>query len=100
MLKSFSLLLQKSFSANFQLILDVIFLIKQVEIYQRTEPKLKIKSKDRIFFSRMMDGFLIGRKECSLLKRRLKLNGIKQLLSFTGDGSLNIKEEGQKLAGK
>jgi putative transposase len=55
MLKSLSLFFRKSFTTNFKLKLEVIFLIKQLEIYQRSDPKLKIRRTDRMFFSLMMD---------------------------------------------
>src|ERR1035438_10218663 len=55
MLKSLLLFLRKSFTTNLQLKLEIIFLTKQLEIYQRTDPKLKISRIDRMFFSLMMD---------------------------------------------
>ena len=55
MLKSLFLLFRKSIKTKTQLILENIFLHKQLEIYQRTDPKLKIKKTDRMFFSLMMD---------------------------------------------
>jgi transposase InsO family protein len=53
MLKSLFQLFCKSFSTNFQLKLEVIYLTKQLEIYQRNDPKLKISGTDRMFFSFM-----------------------------------------------
>jgi hypothetical protein len=47
MLKSLFLLFRKSIKTKTQLILENIFLHKQLEIYQRTDPKLKIKRTDR-----------------------------------------------------
>src|ERR1035437_5742672 len=55
MLKSLLLFFRKSFTTNLQLKLEIIFLTKQLEIYQRTDPKLKIHRIDRMFFSLMMD---------------------------------------------
>src|ERR1035438_10353281 len=55
MLKSLLLFLRKSFTTNLQLKLEIIFLTKQLEIYQRTDPKLKIHRIDYMFFSLMMD---------------------------------------------
>jgi putative transposase len=55
MLKSLLLFFRKSFTTNLQLKLEVIFLAKQLEIYQRTDPKLKINRTDRMFFSLMKD---------------------------------------------
>src|ERR1035438_2371528 len=55
MLKSLLLFLRKSFTTNLQLKLEIIFLTKQLEIYQRTDPKLKIHRIDCMFFSLMMD---------------------------------------------
>jgi len=55
MLKSLSLLFRRSFKTKIQLLLEVIMLAKQLEIYQRTDPKLNIKRTDRMFFSLMMD---------------------------------------------
>ena len=55
MFKSLFLFLRKLFSAKTQLILENIFLHKQLEIYQRTDTKLNIKRTDRMFFSLMMD---------------------------------------------
>jgi hypothetical protein len=49
------LFFRKSFITNLQLKLEVIFLTKQLEIYQRTDPKLKIKGTDRIFLSILKD---------------------------------------------
>ena len=49
MLKSLFLLLQNLVTTKTQLILENIFLHKQLEIYQRTDPKLNIKRTDRMF---------------------------------------------------
>jgi putative transposase len=55
MLKSLLLFFQKSFTTKTQLILENIFLAKQLEIYQRADPKLNINRTDRIFFNLMKD---------------------------------------------
>ena len=54
MIKSILLFFRKSFTANLQLKLEVIILTKQLEIYQRTDPKLKLKRTDRMFFTFIM----------------------------------------------
>jgi len=51
MLKSLLLFILQSFKTNCQLKLEVIILTKQIEILQRTNPKLKIKNTDRLVFS-------------------------------------------------
>jgi transposase InsO family protein len=43
------------FKTKIQLLLEIAMLAKQLEIYQRTDPKLNIKRTDRMFFSLMMD---------------------------------------------
>jgi putative transposase len=55
MLKSLYLIIKLSFKNKIQLLLEVIMLTKQLEIYKRTDPKLKISRIDRMFFSLMMD---------------------------------------------
>src|ERR1035437_7086749 len=55
MLKSLYLVIKKSFKTKIQLLLEIAMLAKQLEIYQRTDPKLKIKRTDRMFFSLIMD---------------------------------------------
>jgi hypothetical protein len=55
MVKSLLLFLQETFKTNTQLKLEILFLTKQIEILQRTSPKIKIKITDRIFFSLMKD---------------------------------------------
>ena len=62
MFRSLFLFLFRSIKTNTQLKLEVIFLTKQLEIYQRTDPKLKIKASDRFFFS-LMKVLLSGWKE-------------------------------------
>lgn len=48
MLKSFLLFFRKLITTKTQLILENIFLRKQLDIYQRTDPKLNIKLVNRI----------------------------------------------------
>ena len=55
MFKSLLLFFRKSITSNLQLKLEIVFLTKQLEIYQRTDPKLKINRTDRIFFSILKD---------------------------------------------
>ena len=55
MFKSLLLFFIKSFTTNLQLKLEIIFLTKQLEIYQRSDPKLKINRSDRMIFSLMKD---------------------------------------------
>ena len=55
MLKSLLLFFRNSFTTKTQMILENLFLTKQLEIYQRTDPKLKIKRTDRMFFGLMKD---------------------------------------------
>src|ERR1017187_4202935 len=55
MLKTLYLIIKLSFKNKIQLLLEVIMLTKQLEIYKRTDPKLKISRIDRMFFSLMMD---------------------------------------------
>ena len=43
------------FKTKIQLLLEIAMLAKQLEIYQRTDPKLKIKRSARMFFSLIMD---------------------------------------------
>src|ERR1035437_5293323 len=57
MLKSIFLFFLNSFRTNTQLKLEVIFHVKQLEIYQRSDPKLKINRSDRMIFSLMKDLF-------------------------------------------
>jgi len=66
MFKSLLLFFRKSFSTNLQLKLEIILLAKQLEIYQRTDPKLKISRIDRMFFSLIMDWLSNWEKKCSL----------------------------------
>ncbi len=53
MFKSLYLFFKNSFTTKSQLILENVFLHKQLEIYQRNDPKLKISGSDRMFFSLM-----------------------------------------------
>jgi hypothetical protein len=55
MLKSLLLFFRNSFTTKTQLILENIFLTRQLEIYQRADPKRKIKITDRVFFSLMKE---------------------------------------------
>ena len=55
MLKTLYLIIKLSFKNKIQLLLEVIMLAKQLEIYQRHDPKLKISRTDRMFFSLMKD---------------------------------------------
>ena len=55
MLKSLLLFFRNSFTTKTQLILENIFLTRQLEIYQRADPKLKIKITDQVFFSLMKE---------------------------------------------
>jgi len=55
MLKSLYLIIKMSFKTKIQLLLEVAMFAKQLEIYQRTDPKLKINRIDRLFFSLMKD---------------------------------------------
>src|ERR1035437_9238651 len=57
MLKSLYLIIKKYFKTKIQLLLEIAMLAKQLEIYQRTDPKLKIHRIDRMFFSLIMDLF-------------------------------------------
>jgi hypothetical protein len=68
MLKSLLLLFRRSFKTRTQLILENIFLHKQLEIYQRTDPKLKIKGTDRMIF-RIIEEYLSNwRKRLFIVK--------------------------------
>ena len=55
MIKSLYLIIKMFFKNKIQLLLEMIMLAKQLEIYQRTDPKLKTHRTDRMFFSLMMD---------------------------------------------
>ena len=68
MIKSILLFFRKSFTTNFKLKLEVIFLTKQLEIYQRTDPKLKIKKTDRMFFILIMDLLLNWKERLFIVK--------------------------------
>jgi len=57
MLKSLYLIIKLSFKNKIQLLLEIAMLAKQLEIYRRTGPKLKIRITDRIFFSLIKDLF-------------------------------------------
>ena len=62
MLKSLLLFFQKSFTTKNQLILENLFLTKQLEILQRTSPKFEFRRTDRLFFCLIKD-LLSNRKE-------------------------------------
>lgn len=68
MVKSLYLIIKMSFKNKIQLLLEVIMLAKQLEIYQRTDPKLKIKRTDRIFFSLMMDWLFNWKERMFIVK--------------------------------
>jgi transposase InsO family protein len=68
MIKSLLLFFRKSFETNLQLKLEVIFLTKQIEILQRTTPKIKTKITDRIFFIVMMDLFSNWKERIFIVK--------------------------------
>src|ERR1039458_5267985 len=55
MLKCLYLIIKMFFKTKIQLLLEIAMLTKQLEIYKRTDPKLKIKRTDRMFFSLMKD---------------------------------------------
>src|ERR1035437_1106757 len=55
MLKSLYLIIKMFFKSKIQLLLEIAMLAKQLEIYQRIDPKLKIHRIDRMFFSLMKD---------------------------------------------
>ena len=55
MLKSLYLIIKMFFKTKIQLLLEIAMLAKQLEIYQRTDPKLKIKRTDRVIFSLIKD---------------------------------------------
>src|ERR1039457_2312513 len=55
MLKCLYLIIKMFFKTKIQLLLEIAMLAKQLEIYQRTDPKLKNSRIDRMFFSLMMD---------------------------------------------
>jgi hypothetical protein len=56
------------FKTKIQLLLEIAILAKQLEIYQRTDPNLKIKRVDRMFFSLMMDWLSNWRKRMFIVK--------------------------------
>ena len=68
MLKSSYLIIKKSFKTKIQLLLEIAMLAKQLEIYQRTDPKLKIKRSDRMFFSLIMDLFSNWKERMFIVK--------------------------------
>ena len=68
MLKFLYIIIKMSFKNKIQLILEVIMLAKQLEIYQRTDPILKIKRVDRMFFSLMMNWLSNWRERMFIVK--------------------------------
>ena len=62
MLKSLFLFFRKLFTTKAQLILENLFLTKQLEILQRTFPKFEFRRTDRLFFCLIKD-LLSNRKE-------------------------------------
>ena len=68
MFNSFLLLIRISIKTRTQLLLEVIMLTKQLEIYQRSDPKLKITGSDRIFFSIIKDIFSNWRDRMFIVK--------------------------------
>jgi len=57
-----------SFKNKIQLLLEIAMLTKQLEIYQRTDPKLNIKRTDRIFFSVIMNLFSNWKERIFIVK--------------------------------
>ena len=92
MLKSLSLLFRRSFKTKIQLLLEVAMLAKQLEIYQRTDPKLKIKRTDRMFFSLMKHLFSNWKERIFIVKPETIIKWHRTAFRFTGDGSLSQKE--------
>jgi hypothetical protein len=68
MLKYLFLFFRKSIINKTQLILENIFLRKQLEIYQRSNPKVKIKKTDRLFFSLIKESLFNWRKRLFVVK--------------------------------
>jgi putative transposase len=68
MLKFILLFFRKSFTNKTQLILENIFLRKQLEIYQRANLKVKIKKTDRLFFSLIKESLFNWRKQLFVVK--------------------------------
>ena len=68
MLNSLCLIIKMFFKTKIQLLLEIATLAKQLEIYQRTYPKLKIKQPDRMFFSLMMDWLSNWKERLSIVK--------------------------------
>ena len=68
MLKSFLLFFRKLITTKTQLVLENIFLRKQLEIYQRANPKVKIKKTDRLFFKLIKELIINWRKQLFVVK--------------------------------
>jgi hypothetical protein len=81
MLKSLLLFLRNLFTIKSQLILENVFLHKQIEIYQRNNPKLKISGTDRMFFS-FMKGILFNWKEILFIVKPNKIIKWHRFVSF------------------
>src|SRR3990172_2477156 len=57
MIRSLLLFSLRLFKSQTQLQLEIVFLRKQLEIVSRSSPKLRLKNRDRLFFSVMKDLF-------------------------------------------
>jgi hypothetical protein len=68
MLKYLFLFFRKSIINKTQLILENIFLRKQLKIYQRSNPKVKIKKTDRLFFKLIKELIINWRKQLFVVK--------------------------------
>jgi hypothetical protein len=82
MFKSLLLFFLKSFKTNTQLKLENIFLAKQLEIYQRTGPKLKIRITDRIFFSLIKDVFSNWKERLFIVKPEIVIKWHRTAFKF------------------
>ena len=92
MFKSLLLFFRKSFTTNLQLKLEIILLAKQLEIYQRSDPKLKINRSDRMIFSLMKDLLSNWKERIFIVKPETIIKWHRTAFKFTGDGSLSQKE--------
>jgi hypothetical protein len=99
MLKSLLLFFRKSFTTNLQLKLEIIFLTKQLEIYQRTDPKLKIHRTDRMFFSLIMDLFSNWKERLFIVKPETVIKWHRTAFRIFWRWKSQLEED-QKLAGK
>src|ERR1035437_3080616 len=82
MLKSLFLFFRKLFTTKAQLILENLFLTKQLEIYQRTDPNLKIKRVDRMFFSLMMDWLYNWKERLFIVKPDIVIKWHRKAFKF------------------